>query len=68
MELEHEGCLRGFFFDELVYCKPDGPLGYSIFPKPTHKECYFCGDSYHHTVQKKAVLNTLIHKSPVIAD
>lgn len=66
IETEEEGRLP--FLDVLIQRKSDGRLGHSVYRKPTHTDLYLSAQSFHHPLQKRAVLNTLIFRAKTVSD
>ncbi|XP_058045388.1 P2Y purinoceptor 1 isoform X3 [Ahaetulla prasina] len=56
------------FLDVLVYRKPNGSLGHTIYQKKTHTNRYLHALSHHHPAQINSVVKTLISRTKRLAD
>ncbi|KAJ7314096.1 hypothetical protein JRQ81_006031, partial [Phrynocephalus forsythii] len=66
MEIEANNQLP--FLDVLIYKKPDGSLGHTIYQKKTHTNRYLNAQSHHHPAQINSVAKTLISRTKRLAD
>ncbi|XP_077778802.1 uncharacterized protein LOC144326219 [Podarcis muralis] len=66
MEIEANNQLP--FLDVLIYKKPDGSLGHTIYRKKTHTNRYLHAQSHHHPAQINSVAKTLISRTKRLAD
>lgn len=56
------------FLDVLIYKKPNGSLGHTIYQKKTHTNRYLNAQSHHHPAQINSVAKTLISRTKRLAD
>ena len=54
--------------DALLKKKQDGKLTHTVYRKPTHTNRYLNANSHHHPAQLHSVINTLVTRSPKLAD
>jgi hypothetical protein len=43
--------------------RPDSPLGYKLYDKPTHANLYLNSSFHHHTSNRHAVFIMLVHRA-----